>query len=253
MPHADKSKGMTSTHRTVTRIVRILESAARSGESAVGLAALARELDAPKSSVYGFVRGLCAEGYLLENEDGYVLGPGVAHVLGPAENSVVLLIEDVLAEISARTGETVTVAVRVGDSIVYVHSLSADYEVCYVPRLKMRRPLLPTSSGKLFFALSPKAGDRQLFETYDDQTRARLEGELPRIRRTGIAYNRGETVADVAAVAVGVFIDSALSAAITIAGPTTRTNEHLDHYGTVARSLLDRAGFGRESPQSPVR
>jgi hypothetical protein len=57
---------MTSTHRTVTRIVRILESVARSGENAVGLAALARELDAPKSSVHGFVRGLCAEGYLLE-------------------------------------------------------------------------------------------------------------------------------------------------------------------------------------------
>lgn len=237
---------MTSTHRTVTRIVRILETVARSGEDAVGLAALTHELDAPKSSVHGFVRGLCAEGYLLESEDGYVLGPGVAHVLGPAENSVVLLIEDVLEEISARTGETVTVAVRVGGSVVYVHSLPADYEVCYVPRLKVRRPLLPTSSGKLFFALSPKSGDSELFETYDAHTRDRLETELPQIRRTGIAHNRGETVSDVAAVAVGVFIDSALSAAITIAGPTTRTEEHLDHYGSVARSLLDRAGFGRE-------
>jgi DNA-binding IclR family transcriptional regulator len=244
---------MTSTHRTVTRIVRILESVARSGENAVGLSALARELDAPKSSVHGFVRGLCAEGYLLEGEgDGYVLGPGVAHVLGPAENSVVLLIEDVLAEISARTGETVTVAVRVGDSVVYVHSLPADYEVCYAPRLKVRRPLLPTSSGKLFFALSPKTGDGALFETYDSQTRARLEDELPQIRCTGIAHNRGETVSDVAAVAVGVFIDSALSAAITIAGPTTRTEEHLDHYGIVARGLLDRAGFGQEGPKPTV-
>lgn len=238
---------MTSTHRTVTRIVKILEFVARSGDQAVGLAELSRELEAPKSTVHGFVRGLCAEGYLLEVNDGYVLGPGVAHVLGPAENSVVLLIEDVLTEISARTGETVTVAVRVGDSVVYVHSLPADYEVCYVPKLKVRRPLLPTSSGKLFFALSPKPGDQQLFEKYDARTRAQLETELPQIARTGIAYNRGETVTDVAAVAVGVFIDSTLSAAITIAGPISRTEEHLEHYGGVAKKLLDRSGFGLET------
>ncbi|MGM0699871.1 MAG: IclR family transcriptional regulator [Actinomycetota bacterium] len=235
---------MTSTHRTVTRIVRILESAARAGDQGVTLSALARELDAPKSSVHGFVRGLCTEGYLAEAADGYVLGSGVAHVLGPAENSVVLLIEDVLAEISARTGETVTVAVRVGASVVYVHSLPADYEVCYAPRLKVRRPLLPTSSGKLFFAFAPKPGDSDLLASFGPEARARLDAELPAIRDSGIALNRGETVPDVSAVAVGVFVDSVLSAAITIAGPITRTKEHIEHYGTIARELLDGAGFG---------
>ncbi|WP_009882836.1 IclR family transcriptional regulator [Brevibacterium aurantiacum] len=235
---------MTSTHRTVTRIVRILESAARSGDTAVSLAALSRELDAPKSSVYGFVRGLCAEGYLDEVPNGYVLGTGVAHVLGPAENSIVLLIEDVLSEISARTGETVTVAVRVADSIVYVHSLPADFEVCYVPQLKIRRPLLPTSSGKLFFALAPKPGDEKLLAGFEQSQRSQLNTELPSIRTTGTALNLGETVPDVAAIAVGVFVDSTLSAAITIAGPITRTEPHLQHYGEVARDLLDRAGFG---------
>lgn len=236
---------MTATHRTVTRIVRILESVARADSDGVSLGQLSRELDAPKSTVHGFVRGLCAEGYLAEAAEGYVLGPGVAHVLGPAGSSVVLLIEDVLAEISARTGETVTVAVRVGDSVVYVHSLPADYEVCYVPRLGVRRPLLPTSSGKLFFALAPKPGDSELFASFDPETRVRLDAELPSIRETGIALNRGETVPDVSAVAVGVFVDAVLSAAITIAGPITRTQEHIEHYGAVARSLLDRAGFGR--------
>lgn len=236
---------MTSTHRTVTRIVRILESAARAGDRAVTLSALARELDAPKSSVHGFVRGLCAEGYLTEVADGYVLGSGVAHVLGPAENSVVLLIEDVLAEISARTGETVTVAVRVGASVVYVHSLAADYEVCYAPRLKVRRPLLPTSSGKLFFALAPRPGDPELLASFDPVTRVRLETELPAIRDSGIAFNQGETVPDVSAAAVAVFVDSVLSAAITIAGPITRMKAHIEHYGTIARELLDGAGFGQ--------
>lgn len=235
---------MTSTHRTVTRIVRILETVARSGDKAVSLAALSSELDAPKSTVHGFVRGLCAEGYLAEVADGYVLGAGVAHVLGPSENSVVLLVEDVLAEISARTGETVTVAVRVGDSIVYVHSLPADYEVCYVPQLKVRRPLLPTSSGKLFFALNPRPGDSALLESFDSGMISRLDREFPLIRETGIAFNRGETVPDVVAVAVGVFVDSALAAAITIAGPITRTEPYIEHYGTTAAGLLDRAGFG---------
>lgn len=236
---------MTSTHRTVNRIVRILESVARSGDAAVSLATLSRELEAPKSSVYGFVRGLCAEGYLDEVRDGYVLGTGVAHVLGPAENSIVLLIEDVLTEISARTGETVTVAVRVANSVVYVHSLPADYEVCYVPQLKVRRPLLPTSSGKLFFALQPKPGDHDLLARFEETQQSQLEAELPLIRTSGTAFNRGETVPDVAATAVGVFVDGALSAAITIAGPITRTEPQLQHYGAISRDLLDRAGFGQ--------
>ncbi|MCF2572405.1 IclR family transcriptional regulator [Brevibacterium sp. UCMA 11754] len=236
---------MTSTHRTVNRIVRILESVARSEATAVSLATLARELEAPKSSVYGFVRGLCAEGYLDEVHDGYVLGTGVAHVLGPAENSVVLLIEDVLEEISARTGETVTVAVRVASSVVYVHSLPADYEVCYVPQLKVRRPLLPTSSGKLFFALQPKPGDEELLAGFEPDQRSNLQAELPGIRSSGTALNRGETVPDVAATAVGVFVDSVLTAAITIAGPFTRTEPHLQHYGEIARELLNGAGFGQ--------
>ena len=57
-----RAESMTSTHRTVNRIVRILESVARSGDTAVSLTTLVRELEAPKSSVYGFVkRSSCAE------------------------------------------------------------------------------------------------------------------------------------------------------------------------------------------------
>jgi DNA-binding IclR family transcriptional regulator len=43
----------------------------------ITLAALARALEAPKSSVHGFVRGLLAEGWLYEQDHRFYLGPAV--------------------------------------------------------------------------------------------------------------------------------------------------------------------------------
>ena len=54
---------MVEKHRTVSRVIGILEFVVRSPNGAT-LSEIAGHLDAPKSSVYGFVRGLEAEGYL---------------------------------------------------------------------------------------------------------------------------------------------------------------------------------------------
>ena len=66
---------MPESHRTVERVTRILETVVyRPG---VTLAELARTLEAPKSSVHGFVRGLLAQGWLYEQEHRFYLGPAV--------------------------------------------------------------------------------------------------------------------------------------------------------------------------------
>ena len=41
----------------------------------ITIAELARALDSPKSSVYGFVRGLLAKGWLYEQDHRWYLGP----------------------------------------------------------------------------------------------------------------------------------------------------------------------------------
>ena len=230
-------------HRTVSRVVGILEVVARARRP-VPLSVLAAQLDAPKSSLHGLVGGLLHRGYLSEIDGGYRLGAGAHALLAPAGSSLPLLLGESCAEIAVRTGETVTLATRVGDrSVVYVHSEPSAFEVCYRPRLRERRPILPTSAGKLFLAHDD---DRDsVLALADEDHRRRFLTEIDSIRASGMAFNRGETVSD----AVGVYEDDRLTAGITIAGPLTRVAERLEYFGGLAQEVLTADGFSRHGRQ----
>jgi DNA-binding IclR family transcriptional regulator len=234
---------VTHEHRTVHRIVGVLEAVARADGRPVSLSALTNQLETPKSTVHGFARGLVAEGYLEETPQGYVLGNGLHAVLGPAESSVVLLLKDVCEEIAVRTGETVTIVVRVADSVIYVHTTPSVYEVCYVPKLRVRRPLLPTSGGKLFLALAPRQSDATIAERFPAEVMDAYLAEREAIVASGVAYNRGETVPEVGAAAVGARIEGKIAAALSIAGPGPRVNDKLEYFGEIALTTLADAGL----------
>ncbi|WP_219722591.1 IclR family transcriptional regulator [Brevibacterium luteolum] len=210
----------------------------------VGFSELAEELQIPKSTLHGFIKGLLAEGYLEAVGNSYSLGAGLHAILGPADTSSRLLLDGLCEQISARTGETVTTAVPVASSVVYVFSAAASYEVCYMPRLRVRRPLLPTSSGKVFLAFADPQKRTEIYDDIDAHLVRAFEAERAEIERTGMAYNKGETVKDVGAVAVGAWINGHLSAAITVAGPISRISDDLPYYGAVALEVVTAAGFG---------
>ncbi|HMD95089.1 MAG TPA: hypothetical protein VKG80_20860 [Trebonia sp.] len=72
-PAAGEGQGVAGGHQTVSRVTRILEEVVyRPG---VTYAELTRALGAPKSSVYGFVRGLLAVDWLFEQDHRLYLGP----------------------------------------------------------------------------------------------------------------------------------------------------------------------------------
>ena len=235
-------------HRTVSRVVGILEVVARARRP-VPLSVLAAQLDAPKSSLHGLVGGLLHRGYLSEIDGGYRLGAGAHALLAPAGSSLPLPAGRVLRRdrrAHGRDGDVV--ATRVGDrSVVYVHSEPSAFEVCYRPRLRERRPILPTSAGKLFLAHDD---DRDsVLALADEDHRRRFLTEIDSIRASGVAFNRGETVSDLGAVAVGVYEDDRLTAGITIAGPLTRVAERLEYFGGLAQEVLTADGFSRHGRQ----
>lgn len=239
---------MAAEHRTVTRVLGILEVVARA-RGPVSLTTLARDLDAPKSSLHGLTGGLLQRGYLVEGPGGYRLGAGAHALLLPAGTSLPLLLGESCAEIALRTGETVTIAVRVGaDSVVYVHAEPSAFEVCYRPRLRQRRRILPTSAGKLLLAQTDDEDREATLAQTQEAVRTRFLGELDGIRESGMAFNREETVEDVGAVAVGVYEGEHLTAAITIAGPHSRVADRLEYFGRLAQDVLSADGFGRRAP-----
>lgn len=226
-------------HRTVSRIVRILEFVAGRPDGA-GLADIAAHLDAPRSSVHGFLRGLVAEGYVEEfgAPPEYRLGHGAHALLLSQESSIAELTRPLREQLLADLNETITLGVQVADSVVYLDSLIPTHSVCYRAPLRVRRPLWPTSCGKVF--LSRRSDALSILERQigDEVTTATAQVELAAVRASGAAYNRRESMTEVSAVAVGFEHAGRLVGAISIAGPSGRVKDHLEEYANHARSLL---------------
>lgn len=234
---------MTEGHRTVSRVVKILEAVARRRDG-ITLVDICEEVGAPRSSVYGFVRGLLVEGYLEESESngGYVLGVGAHTLLASSSTSLVEIVLPVMRELRDSLNETVTLAIPVGKEIAYVNSIQPDHPITYSPLLHVRRYPWPTSAGKVFLAFNAFGK----FWTRADVERelgVQALREITAVSESGFATNIGESVTDVAAVAVGVEISERMVAALSVGGPRARIEPRLEEAAALANALLVRKGL----------
>lgn len=229
-------------HRTVSRVIGILEYVAAHPGGA-RLVDIADAVDAPKSSTHGFLRGLLAAGYVAEGPEkqSYQLGWGAHAMLLSQDHSLIEITRAVRESMLERFNETITLAVRVADHVVYLECLTPTHAICYQAPTRVRRPLWPTSAGKLFLAADEDAGvSRVLKQESVGLVIQDVQAELATIREDGVAYNIGESKTDVGAVGVPLQLGG-LTAAISIAGPVGRVEPHLKEYGQHALALLAEA------------
>jgi DNA-binding IclR family transcriptional regulator len=228
---------MADTHRTVDRVTHILETVVyRPG---ITIAELARTLEAPKSSVYGFVRGLLAKGWLYEQEHRFYLGPAVYGLtLASGHIRAGLVTQADLAALQAETGVAVFLGVQAGDHLVYVAEVGSDPLSGFEARSNIRRPLLATAGGKVLLAARSEAERETYLRRRGPEDAELIEAflaDLEEIRRTRIATNLrlngtrfalATTVHNQAREAV---------ASITLVGPTADLQPRLNE---LARALL---------------
>lgn len=234
-------------HRTVSRITTILELVAAEPHGA-RLASLAAALDAPRSSIHGLVKGLLAVGYLREDDGGYVLGPAVSALLAPGRPALPALARPGMQRLQQQFDETVMLAVPVGDSVVYLDAVESSQLIRYSAPRRQRRPMYPTSTGKCLLAhATPQRRESYLRRHIaNDRRRAQVRRELAAAREAAVAFNRGETLPDVSAVASIVLSAGKPVAALAIAGPTTRMEGKLDE--AAAAVLAAARAIARELP-----
>lgn len=239
---------MAEKHRTVSRVIHILELVARQ-RNGVSLTQLCRDLDAPRSSVHGFVQGLVSEGYLMDARDGagYVLGVGAHTLLASSSGSLIEILRPVTEVLHRELNETVTLAVPVGRDIAYVYAKQSSHPVTYSPQLHTRRHPWPTSTGKVFLAFGAVGSDWSRRDIEQELGPGALD-ELDTVRDQGYGLNVGESVTDVAAVAVGVAIDHRLVAALSIGGPRARIEPQLHTSAVRAHQELSRNGLSTIHP-----
>lgn len=218
-------------HRTVSRVTTILERVAVQREG-LRLGELVELLSAPKSSVFGLVKGLVATGYLREENGRYVIGPAVSALLAPARPSIIDFVQPVMDSLQQHFNETVSLCARVGTSIVYVDSTPSSHVIRYATPFRERRPLYPTSAGKCFLAYGSKSLRQSYLESrFAGEQLERIKDELVQVEKTGLALNRGETLQDVSAVAAPIFLNGQLTHCLAVAGPSSRIGDQLDAIG----------------------
>ncbi len=219
------------------RIVRVLKAFSESG-TALGVSELARRLELPKSVVHRTLTSLVRTGFLQREEASgrYRLGPE-AIGLGLAALGRVDLVEIALPHMEvlrSRTGETVTLSVRVGSARVYVAQLVSPQDVKMTVEIGRRWPLYAGASGRAMLAMLPPADLEQHFATVQlvpltDRTivaEEALRASLAEVRAQGYAVSLGERDPWAGAVAAAVITPArGVLGAVSVCGPLPRFTE----------------------------
>ncbi|MGV0836828.1 IclR family transcriptional regulator [Mycolicibacterium thermoresistibile] len=205
----------------IDRVAGILELVARNREG-LTLTELARQLDAPLSSLQGLANGLVAAGYLDEYDRRYHLG-GAPYLLNlmAGRPLVTQVGRRELEAVHAETGLTTLLSVVVGQAVFYVDSCSSTPRYDYLAKNLVRRSLIRTSSGWVLLAGLNRRdlwGYLSTLPDEDEENRERFLHELEYIQETGVcAAPRISSVAD--GVAVAVREEGRTVAAVSVVGP----------------------------------
>ena len=241
--------------KTAARTLDLFEAFARE-RTPLSLSQLARAIGAPVSSCFGIVRTLEARGYLYEIK----ARGGFYPTKLLFEHARVIASHDPLAEhfvplletLRDQTGETVLVSKRLDRQAVYLEVLDSPHSIRYSPKVGELRPLHASASGKALLGGLPLAVRDELLTgmklprvtSRTITSRAALEADLEQGRERGWYVTRGETVADLMAVAVPVDVNGEIYS-VALAGPTHRMDRRLKRQVKLLTEL--RAKLEREA------
>ena len=227
-------------HQTVTRVTRILEEVVyRPGST---YSELTRAIGAPKSSVYGFIRGLISADWLFEENHRLYMGPAFYSLAIASGHVRAGMITD--ADVDAlyrETGLTVFIGIRAADHLIYIAEAGTNLMSNFEARTNLRRDLLTTAGGKAHLAAMPEAELETYLRSKEPEQHAEVIGFLEActsIRETGIAVSVNNVRARTG-IATLVWDSSRPVASVTLVGPTPQVLPRLEALSTL---LLERVG-----------
>lgn len=139
----------------------------------------------------------------------------------------------VMEAVAEATGEMVLLGIQEGNAIIHIDVIESDSRVRVAPAPRTRHNLQTSALGKLALSRTPHLR-RKVHST-------RIRAELAEIDAGGPAWNRGESNAEVIAMADWGFSASPTEAMIAVAWPAYRFTEAK---GKAARRAI-RAACGR--------
>jgi IclR family transcriptional regulator, acetate operon repressor len=187
-------------------------------------------LDMPSSTVYRYLRTLGEFGFVDRHDGRYRLGPRLLIGAGSKVTSerLIRLADPVLRMLAEETGETALIVRRVGLSALCLHQVEAKQPLRVALEPGAMTPLYAGAMSRVLLAYAPPEileevvaqGIQPVTERTPNE--ADLRQGLAEIVATGIALSEGEFVAGSVAMAVPIFREDGIVAALAVAGPDSR-------------------------------
>lgn len=214
------------------------------------LAQIARRAGLPVPTALRIVRELAEHGVLVRGDDRtYWIGRRLwdLGLLSPAETDLRELASPLLHDLHAATRATVHLAVREGESVLYLDRISGQASVPVVSRVGARLPLYSTGVGKVLLAYAPPEIVQSVMAHLEPLTPhtitapGLLARQLSRARSEGYATTREEMTLGACSVGVPVWSGADVVAAIGVVAPDIRR----DRARLVAALTMAARGIGR--------
>jgi DNA-binding IclR family transcriptional regulator len=237
------------TSSLLQKAARVL--AAFGGEGALTLRELGERTGLPRSTLHRLVVELTEIGWICRVGNRYQLGMALFELgeLVPVKHRLRSVSLPYMQDLYAATGHTVHLAVRDGHDAVYAEKLHGHDSLPLPSRTGGRAPLTCTAVGKALLAHEPaEVVDRVLAKPLPRWTKSSITDrdvllrQLDEVRRTGLAWERGEAAPGGACVASPVLVGGHPVAALSVAAPLTDfTAERLGPAVLMAALAVGRA------------
>ena len=186
-------------------------------------------LETPVSTIYRYLRTLGDFGFVDRHGAGYRLGPRL--IIGSGANvtaeELIRTADPVLNLLAEETGETAVIVRRIGMSAVCLHEVPSGQPLRVTLAPTTVLPLHSGAFGKALLAFAPEDVFDEVVALEEAMGSPgldpdRLRSEIADVVATGVARSVGEVVSGSVAIAVPIFREDGIVAAIGVTGPESR-------------------------------
>ncbi|WP_090602125.1 IclR family transcriptional regulator [Mycobacterium lentiflavum] len=166
---------------------------------------------------------------------GSAAGPHVSAIFRPTIERVA----------RATDGETVDLSVLRSQRMWFVDQIESSHRLRAVSAIGVRFPLEVTANGKAALAALGDADAEAMISRLSSGVAERLRREIAEIRRTGLAFDRGEHTPGISAAAIARRTLGDSVVAISVPAPTERFLEKEQRIVAALRTAIDSPAWTR--------
>ena len=236
--------------KSFSKLFDLIELVARSRSGLKGRE-IAEACGFPTSTTFRMLKFLVEKGYLRSSGSRYSLGLGLARLgnLAAAQNPLLKISRPLLAELSAKTMETVHLAELKDECILYVDKVEGVRPVRMGSLIGNCSPLYCTGIGKAILAFLPELQIEELcrkirFVPFTEQTIRTpdaLKRELTEIRKRGYAVDNCEHERGVYCLAAPVLNYAGTAVAgISVSGSELYLRDKTDEFARLVKETAEK-------------